>query len=319
MVITVRLWWKTAGGTGNTMMRFFNGLTAALAAAAIFFAFPDQAFAWGPGVHMVTGNWILQNLTALPEVVANSLAGYPGLFLQGCLSADIFIGKGCVAKKGHSHNWESGFALLSKAGSARSRAYAYGYLAHLGADTVAHNIFVPSLLPIAPGNGRMAHVYLEMQADRLVTWDSKDALGVFRERSSKKTLRLLQKTLRGNPVKFRLQSGVYQGSIAVGGTALWRESLRTVDRLFPDHVRSSSLNAMLRVATRAAVDVLRLGEASAVLGLDPIGEVALAAASAARAGKGFFPSGGAALPEPVLPDVLLTLPAVCAADAKVAS
>ena len=301
------------------MTRRFAGVAAFLTGVILFGAFPGSALAWGPGAHMVTGNWILQNLSALPVAVAASLAEYPSLFLQGCLSADIFIGKGSVAKKGHSHNWESGFALLRKAGSTRSRAYAHGYLAHLSADTVAHNFFVPSLLPIAPGNGRMAHVYLEMQADRLVPWDSQDALGVFQKRDSKKALLLLRKTLRGNPVKFRLQSGVYQGSIAIGGSKLWRSSLHRVDKLLPEHVCPSLVNSMLQVATRAAVDVLRYGEASAVLGFDPIGEKALSAAVTARTGKGFFPSGGPVALEPVLPDVLLTLPAVCAADVKVAS
>lgn len=281
-------------------------------------AFPDQALAWGPGVHMVAGNWLLQNLAAFPEAVAGPLASYPGLFLQGCLSADIFIGKGSVAKKGHSHNWESGLALLAKAGSARSRAYAYGYLSHLAADTVAHNVFVPSLLPLAPGNGRMTHVYLEMQADRLVAWDKEDALSVFRGRGSKRALRLLRKTLSGNPVKFRLQSGVYQGSIAVGGSLLWRRSLRTVDKLLPGHVRSPWMDIMLRASTRAAADVLRRGEDSAVFTLDPIGADALAHAVANRARQGFLPPGGADFMPPPLPDILLTLPAVCTADAKVA-
>lgn len=64
--------------------------------------FPGQAFAWGPGVHMVTGNWILQNLAFLPPLMGATLMQYPGQFLHGCLSADIFIGKGSAPKKGGS-------------------------------------------------------------------------------------------------------------------------------------------------------------------------------------------------------------------------
>ena len=299
---------------------FLFCLTAGLAALAVLFAAPETAHAWGPGVHMVTGNWVLQNLGLLPPPVAEALARFPGFFFHGCLSADIFIGKGCVAKKGHSHNWESALALLARARSVRSRAYAYGYLSHLAADTVAHNVFVPSFMGLAPGNGKMAHVYLEMQADRMVSWSSARALAVFQERGSRNTSRMLRKTLRHNAVKFRLQSGVYQGSIAVGGSSLWRRSLRAVDRLLPVHVPAPGLASLLDTAACAIIDVLRHGEASPVFALDPVGTRALAEAVAFRSGQGFFPVSSVASPDAVLlPAALQSLPAVRLANLKVAA
>ena len=302
------------------MTRFLFCLAAGFLALAAGLLFPENAYAWGPGAHMVMGNWVLQHLALLPSLVAEPLARYPGFFLHGCLSADIFIGKGCVAKKGHSHNWESGLALLARAKSARSRSYAYGYLSHLAADTVAHNVFVPSFLPLAPGNGKMAHVYLEMQADRMLTWDRKLALAVFHERGSGNTSLMLRKTLRRNAIKFRLQSGVYQGSIAVGGSMLWRRSLRIVDRLFPDSARSARLADLLETATRAVVDVLGSDGTSRVFGLDPVGTEALAQAVAFRAGQGFFPGAGALSPVAVpLPDALQSLPVLTLAKPKVAA
>ena len=281
---------------------------------------------------MVTGNWVLQNLTALPPSVAEPLLRFPGLFLYGCLSADIFIGKGCVAKEGHSHNWESALALLERANTMERRAWAYGYLSHLAADTVAHNVFVPHFMAAAPAlvcvRSKMAHVYVEMQADRMLFWDKNDALASFRQRGSRDVSRMLWKTLRKNPLKFRLQSGVYQGSIAVGGSALWRRSLKAVDGLLPNPVNVDVLQSMLVTATRAVVDVLGRGEASPVFGMDPIGETALARAglvttgpAGAGASMGFSPAGKAArLNVPlVLPDALQSLPAVCSAQPKVAA
>ena len=293
---------------------------AGILAVAASLALPETAHAWGPGAHMVMGNWMLEHLALLPLFVAEPLSRFPGFFLHGCLSADIFIGKGSVAKKGHSHNWESALALLPRAKSGRSRAYAYGYLSHLAADTVAHNVFVPAFMALAPGNGKMAHVYLEMQADRMVSWDSGHALSVFHERGSQSTSRMLRKTLRRNAVKFRLQSGVYQGSIVVGGSSLWRRSLRMVDNLFPEHVRASHLSELLEVSMRAVVDVLRNGETSRVFALDPVGTAALAEAVASRSARGFFPvpgtETGLAVP---MPDSLESLPVVCLAKPKVAA
>ncbi|MCC8193378.1 MAG: zinc dependent phospholipase C family protein [Deltaproteobacteria bacterium] len=299
------------------MTRLLSLMLAMAAGAALVLLVPDAAYAWGPGAHMVTGNWILQHLALLPSFVAEPLARFSGFFLHGCLSADIFIGKGSVAKKGHSHNWESGLALLARAKSARSRAYAYGYLSHLAADTVAHNVFVPSLFSLAPGNGRMAHVYLEMQADRMLSWDKALALAVFHAHGSKNTGRMLQKTLRRNAFKFRLQSGVYQGSIAVGGSALWRRSLQAVDSLLPGHVAASRLADLLETATGAVVDVLRNGETSPVFALDPVGTAALAEAVAFRTGQGFLPSG-APVDAVSLPEALRSLPVLEPAKPKVA-
>ena len=244
--------------------------------------FPSSAFAWGPGAHMVTGNWLLQNLAQLPVSVAASLMLAPGQFLHGCLSADIFIGKGSKAKKGHSHNWESGFSLLSRADGAQERAYAYGYLAHLAADTVAHNVFVPVLFHTAPGKGRLSHVYLEVQADRLLAWDSADALGVFQEKDSSKTAAMLRSTMRQRPLPFWIKSHLFRGGIALGGSKLWRGSMCLLDRNAPEDERGPLLQRMLSLSTRAIVDVLRHGEDSRVLALDPIGADALSLAEEKR-------------------------------------
>ncbi|CAK7043428.1 MAG: hypothetical protein DELT_02927 [Desulfovibrio sp.] len=293
------------------MARCIRFLTALCAVFLAGLAVPETAYAWGPGAHMVTGNWVLQNLAVLPACVAEPLMRYPGLFLQGCLSADIFIGKGSKAKKDHSHNWESALAVLGRAKNPAQKAYAYGYLAHLAADTVAHNVFVPRLLPIAPGNGKMAHVYLEMQADRLLDWDKTDALSVFRERRSATSLALLRKALRKNPVKFGMQARVFRGSVALGGSNAWRRGLSMVDSLFPEHVRRPYLEGLLAVSTRAVVDVLKHGPESPVFSLDPIGAAAIEAAVAGRAKAGIFPVAGVSESLAALPETLQSLPAVC--------
>ena len=262
---------------------------------------PQQALAWGPGAHMVAGNWILQNLTVLSGAAAEALMHYPGQFLYGSLSADIFIGKGSKAKKGHSHNWESGFALLTKAENLPKQAYAYGYLAHLAADTVAHNVFVPGLLHTAPGSGRLAHVYLESQADRLLSWDSADALGVFREETAMLCMSMRQKTL-----PFLFKSMLFQRSIAVGGSAVWRNSLKTLEHFRPEGERSVLLERMLVLSARAMVDVLQKGAASPVLGLDPVGSNALALAGKVKDRQ--WTSAGLRV---TIPPVLENIPPTC--------
>ncbi|MDR1124983.1 MAG: zinc dependent phospholipase C family protein [Deltaproteobacteria bacterium] len=218
----------------------------------VLLGLPEDALAWGPGVHMVTGNWLIQNLSMLSPEFAAAIAAHPGLFLQGCLSADIFIGKGCVAKEGHSHNWKSGLLLLDKAHTKAKLAYALGYLSHLAADTVAHNVFIPGNFQwaysleaargsddskiINPakagglGRGKMAHVFLEMKADKALTWDRKQALESFKAAGSKGAERMLMRSLNQKYWLFQLKKRLYRGSIALGGCGL-RSAMRSLRNL----------------------------------------------------------------------------------------
>lgn len=308
-------------------MRFLLILITGLAALLIT---PGEALAWGPGVHTVTANWVLQNLTALPPAVADVLMRYPGFFIQGCLSADIFIGKGSVAKKGHSHNWDAGFTLLARAVKDRDKAYAYGYLAHLAADTVAHNVFVPGLFEGAPGSGRLAHVYLEIQADRILRWDSRDARGVFHQQGSRRANVLLRDSMSQKAFRFWLKTHVFEGSIALGGSKVWRGSMRLFDRLLPEQLRRQLVEQMLTISTRAVISVLNDFEKSPVMSLDPIGADALATAMQERNGKSVLLRGVAdkirravagtgtpalteKLEEPtlIIPEALAAFPPVC--------
>ena len=250
--------------------------TLVLTLVLFFFLLGGQeAEAWGPGVHMVTGNWLLQNLTALPTDIAASIMAHPGQFLYGILSPDIFIGKGSLNKKGHSHNWQTGLLLLRLAETAEQEAYAYGYLSHLSADTVAHNVFVPQSSEAAVGSGRLAHVYLEMQADRVLDWDSKDALGVFRERPSAASAALLQKTMRQTPWTFWMKKFLFKQSIFFGGLPTWRSAMGFLDSVVVGPEGVAFAEQMLVVSTRAMVSLLQDVRNSPVRSLDPIGAEAL--------------------------------------------
>ena len=314
--------------------RFFlaprGGAVLFVATLLVTVLWPTDALAWGPGVHMVTGNWVLQNLAGLPMTVAAPIMQYPGQFLHGCLSADIFIGKGSVAKEGHSHNWSSGFSLLESAKSPRALSYAWGYLSHLAADTVAHNVFVPGILHTAPGNGRMAHVYLEIQADRLLAWDSADALSVFYEADSPEGTALLRSAMGQKAFSFWMKKHMFESSISLGGSSVWRTSMRLLDKFIPAQQRGPLVEEMLTISTRAIFSLLSNPDTSPVLSLDPIGAQALALANGKHEGRKLLfrsipgrvfrslTGHGSTLIAPdesplevALPDVLASIPAVC--------
>ena len=268
---------QRARGTGGPPRSPLALLCCAVLAVLGVVLLPDAAFAWGPGVHMVAAHWLLQNASLLPTAVGSALLAHPDAFLYGSLSADIFIGKGCTVTPGHSHNWSTGHTLYEAADTPRLHAYACGYLAHLAADTVAHNHYVPTLLGGTPGTGKLSHVYVEMQADRMVEWDAAEAVSLFRLPNGAADRTLLQAT-HGGHWPFAFKKRLFQGSLAVSGKQSWRRSLRLVHRVMPHAADRAYLREMIDVSVRAVVDVLRDPHGSVVTGIDPIGSDNLAEA-----------------------------------------
>jgi hypothetical protein len=89
--------------------------------------------------------------------------------MYGCLSADFFIGKGKQkSRKKNPHTWDGGLKFLKEAYDDRETAYALGFLSHLAADVIAHNFFIPNLLSIYPGRGKMGHLFWEIRSDYLI-------------------------------------------------------------------------------------------------------------------------------------------------------
>jgi len=131
----------------------------------------DNVLAWGPAIHTVLGFRILTETDQILPAIAIILRSFPLEYLYGSLAADFFIGKGAKNKKGHPHNWETGFKMLAEAKDHREAAYACGFLSHLAADVVAHNYFIPNLILTASSSKRMGHLYWETMADHVVNPD----------------------------------------------------------------------------------------------------------------------------------------------------
>ncbi len=212
-------------------MLFFIAVVLGLVVAV--FLEPASAWAWGPGVHLAIGNQLLTSPQILGPSLAGLLTANPQAFLYGALSADIFVGKGCQAKPGHSHNWETGISLLRDAASPDLRAYALGYASHLAADVIAHNFYVPNMLGITPGSGKLSHVLVEMQADRRVYWSRRQAKGLFRVPDAKEQDKFLVQTTQRNLWSFLLKKQLYKGSVHVAGSKDLRKPLSRLRRVLP--------------------------------------------------------------------------------------
>ena len=122
---------------------------------------PSAAFAWGPLTHMYLGNELLSYASLIPAGILALLKKHKQDFLYGNLMADIIIGKKYLPDDKSSHSWDVGLKLLDQAKTWPERAFAYGYLSHLAADSVAHEALTGE-------KGNMGHTLVEMNADSLI-------------------------------------------------------------------------------------------------------------------------------------------------------
>jgi len=238
-----------------------------LAVAALV---PEQALAWGPGVHVALGNNVLGHLHLLSAQCAQLLQAYRHSFLYGCLSADILIGKGKKLTPTHCHSWVAGFNLLHTVEEPGLKAYAYGYLSHLAADVVAHNYYVPNELQLSNGRGRLNHVFIEMQADRKTEFCQKQMRSILRfppRFADDFLISILQKS----KLTFSLKKQVFKGSVALSRVNPWRKSLKMMEQRFRRHNTGEYLVYMRSLAFHLVIDCLNNLESSAAVTLDPMG------------------------------------------------
>ena len=248
-----------------------------LASCAMLLA-PTAVWAWGPGVHMALGNYFLAHLELLAPALAQLLASHPNAFLYGSLSADIFIGKGSKNKPRHSHNWSTAFELLAAASGSRNASYAYGYLAHLAADTVAHNYYVPTMLGLTSGGGRISHALVELRADWEVEWSRDQARGLF-QAGLRETDRRLMAATKHRAVVFLLKRLVYKRGLALGKRRAMEYPLVNLRRIFAardlafpgPYCQRGYCHEMIDLALAVTLDLLKAPAAAAALAKDPIG------------------------------------------------
>jgi len=133
-----------------------------LVSAAVFIVFvPTVAFAWGPLTHMYLGNELISLGALIPAGLLEVIRRHRKDFLYGNLMADIIVGKKYLPKHKNSHSWDVAFDLFNAVETKQQKSFVCGYLCHLAADTVAHNIYTAE-------KRNIGHTLLEMKADCIV-------------------------------------------------------------------------------------------------------------------------------------------------------
>ena len=194
--------------------------------------FPTNAFAWGAGVHLGLGLRLLAAPEALPVALQALLATNAMDFLYGCIAADITLGKKHTHHLKHCHNWSIGRKLLAygKKESPAAEACAYGYMAHLAADTIAHNYFVPYKLAMTYNTVLLNHAYWEIRADigvRDETWETAQQLA---KRDNRQLDRMLNKVLADTIFSFRTNKKIFNSMMLITRLQNWHKLINTLTK-----------------------------------------------------------------------------------------
>jgi hypothetical protein len=245
----------------------------ALLALVLVALLPQPAWAWGPATHAYLGDQVLSSLHLLPDAVRLVLAAHPFDFLYGSLAADISLAKKYVPEGRHCHHWHIGEEIHAAAETDRLRAVGLGYLAHLAADTIAHNFFVPRQLLLTSSTKAFGHSYWEARMDTMIGEQyTRLARTAVMDHDHSAADALLDRVLSGTLFSFHTNRRIFRGMIRFVDHERWHSIFGTiVTRSRWDLTDETGRDYMVR-SFDYVVDYLgRRGEAIAA-GLDPIGE-----------------------------------------------
>ena len=260
-----------------------NRVLFVLAGAVLLLAIlPAAAFAWTPGTHIFLGEAILRSLATLPAGIADVLRAFPVEFLYGSIAADTSIAKKYAPVGRHCHSWTVGFEILDRAADERIRSFALGYLAHLAADTVAHNYFVPRYLIIASRTSGLGHSYWESRFETHLgpTFSHRARDVLVRDHASEDEHldRILSPTIFSTQTNRR----IFRGMVYVTDTESWQRIFQIAAVNSRWDLRNHEVGRYMERSYDFIMDFLSRVDRSEPYSLDPSGEDALRLAKDVR-------------------------------------
>lgn len=254
---------------------------ALLAVLIVALAVPGPVHAWTPGTHIYLGETVLANLRLLPGGVADLLRAFPFDFLYGNIAADSSIAKKYAPVGRHCHFWHVGQEIFDLAASDGLRAFGLGYLAHLAADTIAHNYFVPRQLMMTSSTASFGHSYwetrVELHLGDAYAKTAKDVILLDHAQADRHLDHIISPTI----FSVRTNRRLFRGMVRLTETDSWQRAAQAAREVSRWNLRDEDVERHLGLSFDYVVEVLADQEPRA-RHLDPSGEVPLTSAKRRR-------------------------------------
>jgi hypothetical protein len=218
-----------------------------------FLLIPSFSFAWGPLTHIYLGSEIYSYAPLIPAGIMTLLRKYRQDFLYGNLMADMILGKKYLPDDKSSHSWDMGLKLMEQAKKGPEKAFVYGYLSHLAADTVAHEA-------LTEDKWNVGHAWIEMKADSLINkayWLESMTINRAVQRRND---RFLESSLDRFIFSFNTNKRIYKGMVFL--SVFNKQRKRGVDKKHICNLHDESISSIL--------DLLQNGENASVLSKSPL-------------------------------------------------
>ena len=199
---------------------------------------PSFALAWGPMTHMYLGNEIFSFAPLIPAGVMALLRKYRQDFIYGNIMADTIIGKKYLPDDKSSHSWELAFNMLEQAKKGPEKAFVYGYLSHLAADTVAHETLTEDMK-------NMGHTWIELKADSVIDKVYWLQYVTMSKSMKKKNELFLESSIESFLFSFKTNKRIYKSIVFL--SFLNKKRKRGIDRDQIEHLHNDSIHSIIDV------------------------------------------------------------------------
>jgi hypothetical protein len=172
--------------------------------------------------------------------------------------------------------------ILDRARDEPLRAFAVGYLAHLAADAVAHNFFVPRQLAITSSTTALGHSYWESRFEThlgdAVSRRAKEIIVLDHTRSDAHLDRILSPTIFSTPTNRR----IFRGMVRVTDSDSWQRIFQLAAERSRWDLPDVEVAQYLARSFDYIVDQLSRMASAEPMKLDPAGESQLQLAKQVR-------------------------------------
>ena len=225
---------------------------------------PSTAEAWGPLTHVQLGYQLLDiGASLIPVGVYSILKKYKNDFLYGNLSADIYMGRRFQGLEKNSHDWNIAWKMLAAARSDRRKAFAYGYLMHLCADSVVHNLDKSKL--------RFSHSLIEIKSDSIVDKKYRRIMKRLDKGMQKENDIFLEKRLESQFFSFKTNKRIFRGVLMVSKFPNYSPVSSFIDNRFPYEISDVNINGFQQKSLARMCELLTYGKNSEALKQHPLG------------------------------------------------